>query len=475
MKILLIQPRGTEDTRAEYVSTQFPINLGFIAAVLRNDGHEIRLLDLNVCDIDLKKYLADFSPQAVGITAMTPAVMSAGEAAKTVKASDPEIITILGGVHASALPYETMAEFPAIDILVFGEGEETAVELARAIENKKELSGILGIIFRQNGGLVKTAPRALIKNLDSVPFPARDLIDMSLYKKSHVSRGFSRRYLNIAEIMTSRGCPNRCIFCAGHINYGTSLRFRSFESIAAEIKEVMERYGVNHIDIEDDTFTLNRALVEKLCGFFKENKLTWNCNSRVNTVTRELIKKMADCGCQKISFGVESGSPRILGLIKKGITIPQIQQAFAWAKQSGIKYIEGTFILGCHIEETRDDIEMTKNLIWELMPDFAMLSVMCPFPGTEVYDDMKREGLLPEHPNWADFSFFISREKYKRLKYLTHAELNKIQKDFIKQYFISPKYIWSQIKKIKSWSEAGYFINLGMAYFKKILLEKYVD
>ena len=272
--------------------------------------------------------------------------------------------------------------------------------------------------------------------------------------------------------MTSRGCPNRCIFCAGHINYGVSLRFRGFDNIAREIEDCVRRYGINHISIEDDTFTLKRELVETLCDFFKSRKLTWNCNSRVNTITPELLKKMADSGCKKISFGVESGSPRILELVKKGITCEQIRSAFKMAKAAGIKYVEGTFILGSHIDEKIEDIEMTKKLILELMPDFAMLSVMCPFPGTEIYDDMRREDLLPVKPDWERFSFFIEGVKYERLRHLTHAELNKIQKDFIREYFVSPKYIWSQVKKFRSFADFGYFANLGIAYFKKFFLGK---
>lgn len=472
MRVLLIQPCGVKEVREEYVSTQFPMNLGYIAAALQNDGHDVRLLDFNVQNIDLSDYILKFTPAVVGLTAMTPAINAAGEIAKKIKEVDPKIFVVLGGVHASALPAETMDDFPEVDFIVYGEGEETAKELFRAIEGEKNFDGITGIIYRKDNKIIKNAPRPLIKNLDEIAFPARDLVDMSYYKKSHVSRGFSRKYQNILELMTSRGCPNRCIFCAGHINYGVSLRFRSFENVAAEITECVKKYGINHISIEDDTFTLNRQLVEQFCDFCKSRRLTWNCNSRVNTVTFDLLKKMSESGCRKISFGVESGSPRILGLIKKGITLEQVKNAFKLAKAAGIRYIEGTFILGCHIDETPEDIEMTKKLIWELLPDFVMLSVMCPFPGTEIYEDMRREGYLPDKPNWDDFSFFIDREKYGRLRHITHAELNIIQRDVIKKYFTSPRYIWSQLKKMRSLSEFLYFANLGAAYVKKFLFKK---
>ena len=472
MKVLLIQPRGVKEVREEYVSTQFPMNLGYIAAALKNNGHVVRLLDFNVQNIDLAGYILQFSPAVVGLTAMTPAINAAGEIAKKIKGIDPKIIVVLGGVHASAMPIDTMNNFSGIDFLVYGEGEETVKELFRAIEGGRDFSGVPGIVYRKDGGLIKNPPRPLIKNLDEVLFPARDLVDMSFYKKSHVSRGFSRKYQNILELMTSRGCPNRCIFCAGHINYGASLRFRSFENIAAEMTECVKKYGINHISIEDDTFTLNRQLVERFCDFCKEHRLTWNCNSRVNTVTFDLLKKMGESGCKKISFGVESGSPRILSLIKKGTTLEQVRNAFSLAKAAGIRYVEGTFILGCHIDETLEDIGMTKKLIWELLPDFVMLSVMCPFPGTEIYDDMRREGYLPENPNWDDFSFFIDREKYVRLRHITHAELNRIQRDVIKKYFTSPRYIWSQLKRMRSRSELSYFANLGVAYAKKFLFNR---
>lgn len=475
MKILLIQPQGVKDVRAGHVSVQFPINLGYIASALIGEGHDVRLIDLNVQDTDIERYVKDFSPDLVGITAMTSSVNSAGRVAERIKHVNLDIVTVLGGVHASAMPVETMQDCPYIDILVFGEGEETVRELCHSVHERKELSNLKGIAYREKGELVKTDPRPLISDLDSIPFPARNLADFSLYRRSHVSRGFSRKYMNILEIIVSRGCPNQCIFCASHINYGASIRFRSFENVAAEIEECIKEYGINHVFIADDTFTLNRRLVEQLCDFFAGNNLTWDCSTRVNTVTPELLKRMAESGCRKVSFGVESGSPRILKLIKKGITLEQVREAFGMARVAGIRYVEGTFILGCHIDEKPEDVEMTISLINELMPDFVSLSVICPFPGTEIYGDMQREGLLPQRPNWDDFSFFTASEKFKRLRHLTHAELNAIQSDFIRRYYASPRYIWGQVRKFRSKDDIRYFAGLGISYAKRFFLPRPED
>lgn len=471
MKILLIQPQGVEDVRAGYISVQFPINLGYIASSLIDDGHDVRLIDLNVQEIDVERYLRDFSPDLVGITAMTSAINSAGRLAQRIKSVNRDIVTVLGGSHASALPMETMRDYPDIDVLVFGEGEETIRELCRAASDELYLGAVKGIVYRQNGEVVKTEKRPLIPNLDTISFPARHLIDISMYRTSHVSRGFSRKYMNILEVIVSRGCPNQCIFCASHINYGASIRFRSFENIAAEIDKCIKAYDINHVFIADDTFTLNSTLVYQLCDFFKGRNLTWDCSTRVNTVTEELLKRMAESGCRKVSFGVESGSPRVLKMIKKGITLEQVREAFRMARKAGVRYVEGTFILGSHIGETAEDIQMTISLIYELMPDFVSLSVVCPFPGTEIYDDMRREGLLSERLNWDDFSFFTRAEKFERLRYLTHAELNRIQSDFIRDYYLSPGYVWGQVRKLRSVNDLRYFIGLGAEYIKRFKIK----
>lgn len=473
MKILLIQPNSTTEAAKDYISLQFPLNLGYIAAVLRKANHEVRLIDFNVMDqTKLKDSISEFNPELVGLTAMTSSIMNAKDIISKIKKMDKEIITILGGVHASALPLETMNETPDLDYLVFGEGELTVADLVNHIINKKDLSNVKGIVYRNGKNVIKNQPRELIEDMDSIPFPARDLIPLNLYATRHVSRGFSRKEKNIIEIMTSRGCPNNCIFCATHINYGLRVRFRTAKNVIREISECIEKYGVNHVSVEDDTFTLNKNTVKELCDFFRKKKITWNCNGRVNTVNYSLLKMMSKSGCKKIAFGVETGNPDMLLKIKKGITIPQVIQAVKDAKKAGIRYVECDFIIGAHPDETLSQVQDSIKLIYKLMPDFLAVSIMCPYPGTELYNIMKERNYLRKNPDWTQFTLFGDLNRYKKLTYLTTKQMVDLQNNILKKYYSSPRYILSQISQIGSLNELKYFLRMG-TYFMKEFFSKH--
>ncbi|MDD5053847.1 MAG: radical SAM protein [Candidatus Nanoarchaeia archaeon] len=473
MKILLIQPEATKAVNKEFLSLQYPINLGYIASSLIKANNEVKMIDLNVMPKkELLKIIKKFKPQIAGLTSMTSSIYNAGETIDIIKDKNKKIITVLGGCHASALPFETMKEIKNLDFLVHGEGEETVVELVDFIKKGKKMHNIPGIAFREKNGIIINKKRELIKDLDSIPFPNRDLIDMELYSKHHVTRGFSRKNNKIIEILTSRGCPNKCIFCAGHVNYKGTLRFRSFENIKKEIEENIEKFNINHISIEDDTFTINRPLVIKLCEFFKEKKLSWNCNSRVNTVNLKLLKMMAESGCKKISFGVESGSPKILKKIKKNIRIKDVKNAVKNAKKAGIRFVECTFMIGSHPDEKIEDVEKSIKLMHELMPDFLAFSILCPFPGTEIYDILIKSKLLPKNPDWSQFSLFGNLKRYEKLNYMTSDEMIKLQSSVLKNYYKSPKYVWNQIKKIKSFDEVKYFLSMAKSYLKELVFAK---
>ncbi len=474
LNVLLVQPPIHKSIDKSYVSTQIPINLGYIAASLEQEGASVRAVDFCVDEFvesDFIGLLKEFNPVMVGFTGMTSSINFVRDISKVVKQYDSNLLTILGGVHITAIPKRTMEELPCIDVGVIGEGEETIKEIYRLKASGKPINGVRGTVVRSGDAIEINPARELIKNVDDIPFPARHLFEVKKYNKSHVSKGFSRKYFRIMEMITTRGCPNQCIFCAGHISYGYVLRRRSYENITAEIEQLIKNYGTNHISIEDDTFTLNRELVKKLCAYFREKKLSWNCNARVNTVDFELLRLMNESGCRKISFGVESGSPRILKLIKKGTTLEQVRVAFAASRKAGIRYVEGTFILGSHPSETEEDVRQTIDLIFELMPDFAALSIICPFPGTEVYRLMDEQKLLDENLDWSRFTFINNTPPFKRLEHLTAEQLVATQRKFLKSYYSSPKYLFSQMLKVRSIDEMKYFANLGMQLVKEFFVK----
>ncbi len=474
LNVLLIQPPLHKSIDRSYASKQIPINLGYIAASLEKEGANVKAVDFCIDEFvesDFISLLKEFNPVMVGFTGMTSSINFVRDIAKLIKQYDSNLLTVLGGVHISAIPKRTMEEIPHIDLGVVGEGEETIKEIYHLKAAEKPLEGVKGTVVRVGGKIEINPVRELIKNVNDIPFPARHLFDVKKYNKSHVSRGFSRKYSNIMELITTRGCPNQCIFCAGHISYGYALRARSYENITEEIDQLIKDYGANHISIQDDTFTLNKELVRRLCAYLKEKKLSWDCNARVNTVDFELLKLMKASGCKKISFGVESGSPRILKLIKKGITLEQVRAAFAASKKAGIRYTEGTFILGSHPSETEEEVRMTVNLIFELMPDFAALTIICPFPGTEVYRLMDEQKLLDENLDWSKFTFINNTPPFRRLENLTAEQLVATQRKFLKTYYSSPKYLLGQVIKVRSISEVRYFMNLGKQLVKEFFIK----
>lgn len=461
-RILLVRPasvtRGTS-----FIATQFPLNIAGIAAVLLKEGYEVKIWDFDVKPLTqeaFKEEITAFSPFIVGISCYTPTVINGSKIASLVKKYLPDVVTVVGGTHISALPLETMNEFKDFDIGVIGEGEETMLELADKLSKREKLESIQGIIYRRDGSLQKTEKRSPIKNLDALPFPVRQpLLDVSAYKgQSH--RGFSRSFLKISEIMTSRGCPNRCIFCASDVVMDRGVRFRSADSVKREINQCVKEYGFNHFTISDDTFLLKEDRLYDICDEFNRLKVTWNCNARVWPLSRDMLTRMAKSGCTGITFGVESGSPRILELIGKNITLGQVEDAFRWSRDAGIKLVEADVIIGSHPSETKEDIRMTERLLEKILPDIAMVSIIVPYPGTQVYRLMKERGLIFEDNKWDSFVLF-GKEPSWRIDNFSPKELVALQKKMLFDFYFRLPYILKIIRKIKSRKEFFYWLKGG--------------
>lgn len=464
-KIILINP-PRQGKRPYFLSLQMPLNIAYIAAYLRERGFEVEIWDFEVeefCrDIFIER-LKVKKPKIAGFTCFTPTVLSAHYLAGLVKKTNSEVITVLGGVHASAVPYRTMEEFENFDYLVIGEGEETFFEFCRDIRDNKHTSNIKGLLSRENNYF---EPRPLIEDIDKIPPPARDLLKFELYKGA-AHKGFSRSCLNIIEIFTARGCPYECIFCASCVTLGRKVRFRSIDNICREISDCIEKYNTKHVTFLDDTFTLDAKRVRQLCAYLKKNKLTWNCTgTRVNTVDKELLSEMAESGCIGLAFGVESGSQEILDLIKKKIDLPQVKNAFKWAREAGIRSIEADFMIGAHPDETENDLNLTRKLIKDLSPDILSVAYIVPYPGTEANEIMKARGFLPKAENWNDFVLFGQGFPSWRTENYSSQDLFKLQRKILREYYFTPAYIMGRLKKIKTLREFFYWGRAACEFLK---------
>jgi len=463
MKLVLIRPPRIQGA-VERSMVQHPINLLYLAAALRESGQGF---EPEVWDFEVEKFSEKIvrervragRPRLVGITSMTCNIKVADQIIGWIKNEDQEMVSAVGGPHSSAIPERALQEFQNFDLIVIGEGEQTFLELCRKIKEGRGFEGIAGTAWRKGKEIAREPARAQIPDLDWLPNPGRDLINHSLYKGASTP-GLDATLHRTTELFTSRGCPEQCIFCASHLVFGGKVRFRSAEHIFCEVDQCMEKWGYRHFTIDDDTFTYNPARLKKVCAGFKDRGITWDCDTRVNAVNREMLKMMAESGCKKVALGVESGSQRVLNLNKKGITLAQVKNAFHWAHEFGL-ITTAFFMIGSHPSETIEEVEMSFKLMCELDTELMALAITVPYPGTELYQMMKDRGFLFEE-RWEKFTHLHSVPSW-RTEHFTPGDLVKIQNQLYRRFFIRPKFIVQTLKKALS--------RQGVKYYSRSLLQ----
>ena len=426
---------------------QPPLGLASIAAVLEGENYQVEILDANALRLSESEVAKETgNVDIIGITAMTPFINSAIKVAKEIKKGKPGSTVIVGGAHVTALPEETLRNVPEIDIIVRGEGEETVVELYEALKSSDSLQKVRGITYRDNGRSKSTPMRPLIANLDSLPFPAYHLLPLHKYKP-HPPHG---RRLPFMAMVTSRGCPYNCIFCSKPI-FGRKFRSQSPQRIASEVEYLAGKFKIKEIAFYDDIFTLDKKRIAKLAKEFKKRDLSipWTCETRVDSVTEELLKEMKEAGCYMIAYGIESGNQTILNSLRKKITIEQVREAVKVTRDIGIQTI-GYFMLGSP-GETPLTIRQTIDFANYLPLDFAQFSVTIPFPGTDLYNLYLEQGIGNE--NWDNFIYAnrgsVSAPVFETAL-LSKDDLQKWNIKAYKEFYLRFSYIWERLKKTNS-------------------------
>jgi len=384
-----------------------PIGLLYLGAVCKNAGYETSFIDASCperpIDFVIKEILS-MKPSFVGISSATVAIAAANRLAKMIKEAAPNVVVILGGPHVSAAPIETMKRYPSFDIGIIGEGEETILEVLETLSTKTSLNNVAGTIFRNEQELIQTIPRRFIANLDSLPYPAWELLPpLNIYKLS------ATRFQNqpTASLITSRGCFGSCTFCDVGV-FGRKIRGHSAEYVLNMIEQLINGYNVKSLIFNDDTFVYDKQRLKLICKGIKErfNSIQWSCSSRVDIVKPEMLEMMHDAGCFQIAYGIESGVPEILKQINKKITLEQIRQTISWTEGAGIRS-KGYFIIGFP-NETVETIQRTVDFAASLpLSDFQM-TFLTPFPGSEIYKLAKDAGEFDddwEHMNMWDTVF----------------------------------------------------------------------
>lgn len=429
MRILLIDPPFYRFMG--YYYRYFPLGLAYLAATLRDNGHLVEIYDADcnrdADDIDYSrledKYpdlvkdinkpdhrvwkeargvIKEFNPDLVGITTMTTKVASAFKLASLCKDLDQDVIVVIGGPHATVKADETLRIHPDIDFVVRGEGEISFSDLVVVLEEGGALDQISGISYREDGEIVHTASGPWIEDLDAVPFPARDLL---MGQETYTSE-------DMGLLMTSRGCPYHCTYCATSV-WGQRVRYRSVENVITEMKLVEERYGTRQFTLKDDSFTINKKRVHRFCDRLIEEdlKVSWDCNTRVNVIDEELLRKMKRAGCNGIKVGIESGSQRILdSVMEKQITLDQVREAARLFRKVGIHWT-GYFMMGVP-GETAEEVRSTLSFMEEVQPDFVSFSVYEAFPGTRLFEVGVERGLVESERTLEDYYTLLPHQYY---------------------------------------------------------------
>ncbi len=424
-----------------------PLGLCYIAAALEEKGYQVIIIDRDIIrrkgdnpDHALKKTLDEHKPELVGITATSPLILDANHSAKVCKKVLPNLKVAIGGIHPTVLPHETLESCPEIDIVIRGEGETTMSEIAEG----RSLKDIAGICYRDNGKICSRSNRELIRDLDTLPLPARHLCDMEFYLRPTV-RTIRGVLLRATHIYTARGCLFRCNFCAGQAIFGHKVRFRSPKLVADEIEHLVSSYGIDGLRIDEDMFLANKKRAIKICnelikrGLHK--KIVWSAQTSVRVVTKEMLEMMKKAGCIQVEYGFESGSQRKLDIMRKCTTVEENYRAAKLTKEVGLRIMAN--ILVNIPGETKEDFIKDIEFVKETKPDYVALNKFMPFAGSEMSEDIKKEGMLP--CDWGTVHGNAEQNKEINFTEMSNEEFWELYNNFTKQ-FIMPRGLVSSIK-----------------------------
>ena len=424
-----------------------PLGLAFVAASLEKAGYQAAILDnynLKKPIEEVKQELKRLEPEIVGITCGSVTYRRCLETAQAVKEVLPSCNVVVGGWQPTYMP-ESLLDYPEIDYLVMGEGEQAMVQLANSLTNgkKSDVAKIPGVAYRNNGEIVKTAP-TFMQELDQIPFPARHLLPMEIYDRIIP-------YLDASPVDTMnviRGCPYHCAYCETKKLWGPTCRAFSPKRVAAEIEHLVQNFGSRGVYFVGDNFTINKKRTIQLCNLMKKKlDIKWVCDTRVDQISRDLLKEMKSAGCQTIWFGVESGSARILEKLNKKITLEQISHAFKLCKQEGIQ-LACSFMVGIP-GETVEDMNATFKFARKLDPDWCQFNTYVAVPGSKLYDEIMANGL---YDRVEDFVTYVKTDEFD------YESVSKIQNRFHMTFNRSPRRILKKIRK------EGFFSTLGKGF-----------
>jgi radical SAM superfamily enzyme YgiQ (UPF0313 family) len=421
MNVLLVFPEMS------LKAPEQPLGILYLAACLREHGHEVSVVDMTPQQMDLPglmEHVEAFGPQVLGVSCMVTTSLSGCRVAQEAKRRFPGLVTVAGGANVTAWP-EHFVTLGGFDYAFVGEGEIHFTEFVDRLAAGDPLAHeTLGLVHVRHGRVILNPRAPRITNLDALPLPARDLIDMSLYRHDpqyFISLGMIGANFNL---LLARGCPFHCNFC-DHSLFGYKTIERSIPSVLDEVQHVWERWKVPNMEIDDDTFTLKLERVEEFCRGLHDRGLAhiaWSARCRVSGVTPEIFQTMARAGCVHVSFGVESIDERVLARIRKRITREQVDNATKWAKQAGM-HVVANFMIG---NLGDDESSVLKSLDYALQNDnidVPSFTVITPLKNTEVYDVASENGWIRN----AEWNYYNQKTVNMRNEFLSYDDIERLR------------------------------------------------
>ncbi len=427
----------------------FPIYLAYTVALLKKNGFQARGIDAVWKEWDIEKFVDEVkktNPDIILMETSTPSIEFDMKTARKLREALPGMMIVICGPHVTYFHREVMDDNGFIDVIIRGEFEFAFSDLCMALKNKRPLSSVSGITYRDGSKVKVNADRPLHGNLDDLPYPDREDFPIERYQQAFYCGK------KTALLLSSRGCPFQCTYCLWpstltHRKY----RIRDPKKVVDEIQYLIREEGIDEVFFDDDEFIVSRKKVTDFCDemIARGVNIRWHCMGRVDIVDRELLSLMKKAGCYQIFYGFESGSEKILRHVKKGITKEQTKRAVKLTKEAGI-VCGGSFILGTP-EEDWGTFRETTRFAASIGADWVQFALCAPFPGTPMYEEVKNEGLL-EASSWSDFDG--TKGPIIRTKHLTRKELTGIVRKAYIAYYTSPNVIFTNIRSIRSWSQA---------------------
>jgi anaerobic magnesium-protoporphyrin IX monomethyl ester cyclase len=465
MKILVVNPPAFNkkdfiregrcmQTKSSWAALWMPLSLCYISAVLRNEGHEIRLIDCIAEKLDNKKLLdisRAFKPDLAVINTAIPSVVGDLHTASVLKESISGIRIVIVGMYPTLFEKEALQKFMQVDYAIMDEPEWVISHLVKSLSGYGPLAAVRGLIYRGSDEIIVNERQVLsANNLDDLPFPARDLLNNDAYRLPMTGKKFTL-------LSVGRGCSGNCIYCIANIYYGTRFRKRSVASVISEIEECVHKYDIHNFLFWGESFTTDQNYGEEICDeIIKRNiEITWSTTSRVDTLNRSLLDKMKKAGCVLLGLGIESYDQTVLDNARKGVTTGQIDQAVSMVHQAGIKSM-GHFVFGLPGETKETVLKSIKFACRNV--DFAQFYCAIPYPKTELEKIGRRQGWISKF----DYEQFDLARSGMGNEFLSAKEIKKIRDRAYRRFYFRPEMLiraMGEIGSLKSLFSALNFLN----------------